>query len=65
MILYKSNPINYIDKHFRDYSKDFEKGYSDILKRQYPGKRVHANVVYQQYIAYKVIPITIRTRNFL
>ena len=29
------------------------KGYTDILKRQYPDKRVHANVVYQQYIGYK------------
>ena len=28
-------------------------GYCDILKRQYPGKRVHANVVYQQYIGDK------------
>ena len=27
--------------------------YCDILKRQYPGKRVHANVVYQQYIGDK------------
>jgi len=49
LLLFGENPNQYLS----DYSKDFEKGYSDILKRQYPGKRVHANVVYQQYIAYK------------
>ena len=35
------------------YSKDFEKGFNDILKRQYNERRVKANVVYQQYIADK------------
>jgi len=49
LLLFGENPNQYLS----DYSKDFEKGYSDILKRQYPGKRVHANVVYQQYIGYK------------
>ncbi len=34
------------------YNKGVQ-GYCDILKRQYPGKRVHANVVYQQYIGDK------------
>ena len=37
-------------KYLSGYSKDFEKAYTDILRRQYPEKRVHANVVYQQYI---------------
>jgi len=49
LLLFGENPNQYLS----DYSKDFEKGYSDILRRQYPGKRVHANVVYQQYIGYK------------
>jgi len=49
LLLFGDNPENYL----HDYSKDFEKGYTDILKRQYPDKRVHANVVYQQYIGYK------------
>jgi len=49
LLLFGENPAEYLSS----YSKDFEKGYSDILKRQYPGKRVHANVVYQQYIGYK------------
>ena len=40
-------------KYLSGYSKDFEKGFNDILRRQYPDKRVHINVVYQQYIADK------------
>ncbi|XP_023321483.1 DNA/RNA-binding protein KIN17-like [Eurytemora carolleeae] len=49
LLLFGENPNSYL----HDYSKQFEKGYTDILKRQYPDKRVHANVVYQQYIGYK------------
>eukprot|EP00088_Acartia_fossae_P005613 TRINITY_DN12535_c0_g2_i1.p1 TRINITY_DN12535_c0_g2~~TRINITY_DN12535_c0_g2_i1.p1 ORF type:complete len:395 (-),score=129.56 TRINITY_DN12535_c0_g2_i1:21-1205(-) len=49
LLLFGENPGEYL----RDYSKQFEKAYTDILKRQYPGKRVHANVVYQQYIGFK------------
>jgi len=40
-------------KYLHSYSKDFEKAFTDILKRQYNEKRVHANVVYQQYIGDK------------
>ena len=40
-------------KFLSGFSKDFEKAFTDILRRQYPEKRVHANVVYQQYIADK------------
>ena len=40
-------------KYLSGYSKDFEKAFNDILRRQYNGKRVHANQVYQQYIADK------------
>jgi len=39
--------------YLHGYSKDFEKGFNDILKRQYNERRVHANVVYQQYISDK------------
>lgn len=49
LLLFGENPAKYLS----NYSKDFEKAYCDILKRQYPGKRVHANVVYQQYIGDK------------
>eukprot|EP00092_Neocalanus_flemingeri_P019517 GFUD01021143.1.p1 GENE.GFUD01021143.1~~GFUD01021143.1.p1 ORF type:complete len:397 (-),score=131.61 GFUD01021143.1:76-1266(-) len=40
-------------KYLHSYSKDFEKSFNDILKRQYNEKRVQANVVYQQYIGDK------------
>jgi len=40
-------------KYLHSYSKDFEKAFTDILKRQYNEKRVQANVVYQQYISDK------------
>ena len=39
--------------YLKQYSKDFEKGFNDILKRQYNERRVYANVVYQQYISDK------------
>ena len=32
------------------FSAEFKKGYLDILRRQFGGKRVHCNVVYQEYI---------------
>lgn len=40
-------------KYLHSYSKDFEKAFNDILRRQFNEKRVHANVVYQQYISDK------------
>jgi len=46
LLLFGENSGSYLS----GYSKDFEKAYTDILRRQYPEKRVHANVVYQQYI---------------
>lgn len=33
--------------------REFKEGYLDVLKRQYGGKRVHANQVYQEYIRFK------------
>ena len=47
LLLFGENSGSYLS----GYSKDLEKGYTDILRRQYPEKRVHANVVYQQYIS--------------
>lgn len=32
------------------YSREFLKGFMDILRRQYGTRRVHCNVVYQEYI---------------
>jgi len=49
LLLFGDNP----GKYLHSYSKDFEKAFNDILRRQYNEKRVHANVVYQQYISDK------------
>jgi len=48
-LLFGDNPGRYL----AGYSKDFEKGFNDILRRQYNEKRVLANAVYQQYISDK------------
>ncbi|TPP57712.1 Zinc finger protein RTS2 [Fasciola gigantica] len=37
-------------KFISGFSSEFLKGYLDILRRQFGGKRVHSNVVYQEYI---------------
>lgn len=31
--------------------RDFEEGYTELLHRRFGTKRVHANIVYQEYIA--------------
>ena len=49
LLLFGDNP----GKYLHSYSRDFEKAFNDILRRQYNEKRVHANVVYQQYISDK------------
>lgn len=49
LLLFGENAGSYL----HGYSKDFEKGFNDILRRQYNERRVHANVVYQQYISDK------------
>jgi len=49
LLLFGENPGRYL----HSYSRDFEKAFNDILRRQYNEKRVHANVVYQQYISDK------------
>lgn len=49
LLLFAENPDSYLDA----FSKDFESGYLEVLRRRFGTKRVHANVVYQEYIAYK------------
>jgi len=49
LLLFGDNP----GKYLHSYSRDFEKAFNDILRRQYNEKRVQANVVYQQYISDK------------
>ena len=35
------------------YFREFEEGYLELLRRQFGTKRVNANNVYQEYIAFK------------
>ena len=37
-------------KFVSGFSSEFLKGYLDIVNRRFGGKRVHVNVVYQEYI---------------
>ncbi|PAA67815.1 hypothetical protein BOX15_Mlig008336g1, partial [Macrostomum lignano] len=46
LLLFAETPEKYIE----DYSKEFLKGYTDLLRRQFGCKRVLANSVYQEYI---------------
>ncbi|KAK9500863.1 hypothetical protein O3M35_002040 [Rhynocoris fuscipes] len=39
------------DKYLSYFSKEFSNGYLELLRRQFGTKRVHANRVYQDYIA--------------
>jgi len=47
LLLFADNAEKYID----EFSKEFEEGYLELLKRQFGTKRVHANRVYQDYIS--------------
>lgn len=47
LLLFADNADKYID----EFSKEFEEGYCELLKRQFGTKRVNANRVYQDYIA--------------
>ena len=49
LLLFGDNPGRFL----HGYSTEFAKTFNDILRRQYNGKRVQANVVYQQYISDK------------
>lgn len=47
LLLFADNADKYID----EFSKEFEEGYCELLKRQFGTKRVNANRVYQDYIS--------------
>ncbi|XP_046975551.1 DNA/RNA-binding protein KIN17 [Vanessa cardui] len=47
LLLFADNASKYID----EFSREFSDGYLELLKRQFGTKRVHANKVYQDYIA--------------
>ena len=49
LLLFGENPGRYL----HGYSRDFQKDFNAILRRQYNQKRVLANAVYQQYISDK------------
>jgi len=49
LLLFADTP----DKFLGDFSKDFENGYMNLLKRAHNTKRVYANMVYQEYIREK------------
>ena len=49
LLLFGENPGRFL----HGYSRDFQKDFNAILRRQYNQKRVLANVVYQQYISDK------------
>ncbi|PNF42688.1 DNA/RNA-binding protein KIN17 [Cryptotermes secundus] len=39
------------DRYITNFSKEFERGFLEVLKHQFCTKRVHANRVYQDYIS--------------
>merc|ERR1711975_21378 len=46
MKVFMENPNQFMN----DFSREFEAGYMDLVKRRWRSTRVHANVVYQEYI---------------
>jgi len=49
LLLFADNPDQYLDT----FSKDFYEDFITLLKRTKNTKRVHANVVYQEYVAFR------------
>jgi DNA/RNA-binding protein KIN17 len=49
LLLFAESP----DKHIDEFSKDFETEYLELLHRRFGTKRVHANLVYQEYISFR------------
>ncbi|XP_013381345.1 DNA/RNA-binding protein KIN17 [Lingula anatina] len=47
LLLFAERPDQFLDT----FSKEFEDGYLEVLKRRFGTKRVHCNIVYQEYIA--------------
>ena len=46
LLLFAENPDEYLDS----FSQDFQDGYLELLRRQYGTRRIHCNVVYNEYI---------------
>lgn len=46
LLLFAENPDTYVDS----FSKEFEEGYVELLRRRFGTKRIQANNVYQEYI---------------
>ena len=44
---------NFFKYHCVSYFREFEEGYCELLKRRFGTKRVHCNIVYQEYIAHR------------
>lgn len=49
MLLFADSP----GKYLHSFSQQFTEGYMELLRRRFGTKRVNANKVYQEYIAYK------------
>ncbi|RUS70827.1 hypothetical protein EGW08_021410 [Elysia chlorotica] len=49
LLLFAENP----DQHIDEFSQEFETEYLELLKRRFGTKRVNANLVYQEYIAFR------------
>ncbi|XP_048743844.2 DNA/RNA-binding protein KIN17-like [Ostrea edulis] len=49
LLLFAENPDKYID----DFSKEFMDDYLELLRRRFGTKRVHCNIVYQEYISFR------------
>uniref|UniRef100_A0A0B7A2H7 DNA/RNA-binding protein Kin17 WH-like domain-containing protein n=1 Tax=Arion vulgaris TaxID=1028688 RepID=A0A0B7A2H7_9EUPU len=49
LLLFAESP----DKHIDEFSQNFETEYLELLRRRFGTKRVHANLVYQEYISYR------------
>jgi len=49
MSVFSSRPKNFLDR----FSKEFDKGFMDILSRRFASKRIAANRVYNEYISDK------------
>ncbi|KAK3101337.1 hypothetical protein FSP39_002831 [Pinctada imbricata] len=49
LLLFAENPDKYVD----DFSQQFMDEYLELLSRRFGTKRVHCNIVYQEYIAFR------------
>ena len=49
LLLFAEDPDQYIDS----FSEEFLDDYLELLKRRFGKKRVHCNIVYQEYISHR------------